>query len=611
MTDNVTPLYFPSGEQSLFGWLHEPTGEVRSDIGVVICKPFGYEAICAHRSLRAFADACAAMGVTALRFDYSGTGDSSGADGAGDQIAAWSADVGAAVAALRRIVGVTRVCLLGVRLGALLASRVAAEHKVDALIAVAPVVNGRRYVRELRAFQASAALDSTASPSLLSTVTAPQPVLGGGALEVTGFSLSAASVESLQRIDFKDVTHLPARSALILDRSDLPTAKQWADALLGLGADVRYRALPGYLEMVSTPHAAEVPREMVAATVEWLDRFQFGLSKELSEHSGTWVAPTLPPPQLALPEPVMQLKAEDGTALIERALFIDTQRLLFAIVTEPAVPMHDAAGTRYGAVMLNGGATSHIGPNRMYVDLARRWAARGYAVLRLDLAGIGDSATRPGQAGNEVYPLGAITDVTTAVEYLRREYGVTNMTLAGLCAGAYHALRSATAGLPVSTVLMVNPLTFYWTPGSTLNDVQISEVVRNPGVYAERILVRSAWLRVLRGKVNLRRVAVVFLRRAWLAFDSSVRDLARLLHIRLPNDLGRDLQSIASRGVRMVFLFARGDAGAALLKVQGGSAVKSLGDHCRVYTIDGADHIFTQSAPRAELLQLLSSELPK
>ena len=69
-------LYFNSGEHRLFGWLHRSLSDSNADIGVVLCQPFGYEAICAHRGMRAFAEAIAAAGMPALRFDYLGTGDS-------------------------------------------------------------------------------------------------------------------------------------------------------------------------------------------------------------------------------------------------------------------------------------------------------------------------------------------------------------------------------------------------------------------------------------------------------------------------------------------------------------------------------------------------------
>ena len=606
MNITSTPLYFRSGSETLFGWLHQPRAESRSDAGLVICKPFGYEAVCAHWSLRAFADACATRGVTVLRFDYAGTGDSSGADSTADQIAEWCGDIDAAIETLRRSCGVQRVGLLGVRMGALLASLVAVENDhVDALIAVAPVVSGRRYLRELRAFEAANTSVETGLSTGIRDVAGDMPAASkDGTLEVAGFSLSAASVERLARTNLPGVAgRRVVRHALILDRSDLPCAKPWADALLGLGTQVRYQALPGFSEMVSTPHAAEIPQLMVAATVEWLDRYRIDGG-----------ALQLAPAMAELPEASMQLRGDNGVELTERALFVDPERKLFAIVTQARGETGSGSPPPpggYGAVMLNGGATSHIGPNRMYVELSRRWASRGYIVLRLDLAGLGDSGTRPGRIGNEVYPPDALDDVATAINHLRGSYGVENVTLAGLCAGAYHALHSARGGLAVNTVLLINPLTFYWKQGATLNDLQISEVVRNPGVYAAHVLTTRYWLKLLRGRVNLWRVAMVFLRRAWMACDSSCRELGRWLHIRLPNDLGWDLHSIAERGVRIVFFFARGDTGENLLKVQGGSAVNAIGDRCRIHIIDGADHVFTQRAARQRLLQLLSSELPK
>ena len=44
----------------------------------MICNPFGFEEVCAHRSLRHLAGAAAAAGIAALRFDYAGCGNSSG-----------------------------------------------------------------------------------------------------------------------------------------------------------------------------------------------------------------------------------------------------------------------------------------------------------------------------------------------------------------------------------------------------------------------------------------------------------------------------------------------------------------------------------------------------
>jgi len=598
------PIYFKSGRESLFGWLHLPPEHLRLDRGIVICKPFGYEAICAHGSIRAFADACASAGATVLRFDYTGTGDSSGGDSEADELSQWCTDIRAAMAALRQTCHISRIGLLGMRLGASLAALVAADDpSVEDIIAVAPVVSGRRYLRELRAFQATSSSETASSSENTSAAAQiDHAIESPGGMEVTGFRLSKASVEHLAKIDLLGMDKRAIRNALILDRGDLPSAKPWADALIRRGTDAHYYALPGLVEMIATPHAAQVPLEMIDAVAKYLARNQ--QSYELLTQNA--------PPAADERTASMHLITAEGSRLVERALFVDDGGTLFAIATQlqhPDAPNRNLQGR--GVVMLNGGATSHIGPNRMYVELARRWAAHGYFVLRLDLAGIGDSATRPGHSDNEVYPPGALDDVSAAINFLRREYGVQQITLAGLCAGAYHALRSAISGLHVNTVLLVNPLTFYWKQGSKLSDLQIANVVGNAGVYAERVLSGKSWRKLLRGRVNLWRVLMVLLRRGLLTAGSSARDLGRRLNIRLPRDLGWELQSLASRGVRIVFLFARGDVGEDLLRMQGGSAVKAIGDRCRVHVIDGADHIFSQGPARRKLLQLLTSELTR
>jgi len=70
---SAQPLYFKSGENHLFGWLHRPSRPFEPKLGVVICGPFGYESICAHRGVREFAEGIVEAGIPTLRFDYLGT----------------------------------------------------------------------------------------------------------------------------------------------------------------------------------------------------------------------------------------------------------------------------------------------------------------------------------------------------------------------------------------------------------------------------------------------------------------------------------------------------------------------------------------------------------
>lgn len=596
MTGDARPVYFDSGRETLFGWLHPGQSGAECGLGVVLCNPFGYEAICAHRSLRVFAETFAAAGIATLRFDYSGSGDSSGTVQDQNLLSRWCDDIQNAVEFLERSTGVRQICLVGVRLGALLAELVAKRTHVDWLIAVAPVTNGRRYLRELRAFQATT--QSEHPPE--ATAGGPSLPAGDRSLEVTGFHLPAATVEHLERIDLSKLDGRSADAVLILDRDDLPAGQSWASRLQAQGVDTRYEALPGFNEMVSTPHAAMVPSAMLSAMSQWLQ------ARSHTQESS--LAATSP---AGLPAGArMRLRSDDGTELIERAMFIDGERTLFAIATEPAERAVGTETSGHGIVMLNAGATHHVGSNRMYVDLARYWAARGYVVLRVDLAGLGDSNTRGGTTANEVYPPGALYDVGVAIDFLRRRRAVRNVTMVGLCAGAYHALRAAISGLPVNTVFLINPLTYYWKPGTTLSDLQISEVVVNPGLYAQHARSWRYWLRLFTGKVDLWRVAQVLARRAVLVTASGARNVCRRLGIRIADDLGWDLQSVTERGIRIVFFFAPADGGLELLRLQAGATPERLGPRCRIHLIPGADHIFTQRSARLQLLQLMRDELP-
>src|SRR5206468_1987528 len=146
--------------------------------------------------------------------------------------------------------------------------------------------------------------------------------------------------------------------------------------------------------------------------------------------------------------------------VIERPVFVDDARLIYGVLSAPAAapPSHRAI------LLLNAGAIHHIGPNRLYVTVARRWAAAGDRVLRLDITGIGENPPRPGEPDNVVYSPRALEDIHDAIVWLRRQPGVSDLRVVGLCSGAYHAIKSAAAGDPVSGIVSINPLTFHWTP---------------------------------------------------------------------------------------------------------------------------------------------------
>src|SRR5262245_46366645 len=145
----MQPLYFGPPDRPLFGAFHLPHAACPRGVGVVLCNPFGHEELHAHRSERHLAERLAAAGFAALRFDYEGTGDSSGDDRGEGRVAAWRESIGAAVKELRSRAEVAAVVLVGLRAGALLALFAAAEVGADRLVLWSPASSGRAHAREL------------------------------------------------------------------------------------------------------------------------------------------------------------------------------------------------------------------------------------------------------------------------------------------------------------------------------------------------------------------------------------------------------------------------------------------------------------------------------
>jgi alpha-beta hydrolase superfamily lysophospholipase len=588
MTDAI---YFGSGEHRLFGWFHRPTAADRKTFAIVVCKPFGYEAICAHRSIRAFSEAAAGLGIPTLRFDYSGTGDSSEIDPGADQLAIWIRDIVAAAREVQRLSGVQRVYLMGFRLGALLALLAAEQTEALAgLILIAPILNGRRLVREWRTMRLAATIGT-------------EPGQDAGVMEVSGFLLSAATIGALAGIDLKSFRIAASCDVLVIDGATMPIARNWSEDLNHSGIASTYRALPGMVEMLMTaPQFAAVPMEMLAATREWLTQRRPQENAALTDAAYGDSIPTNAGPSittLALPG------ANQSELITECPLFLDPASLLFGIVTEPFA----GASCKGIVILTNAGADYHIGASGINVLLARRWARSGYVVLRLDLAGLGDSNTRSGRPDNEVFPPAAVDDIRAALQWMQRRYGNHGVSLVGLCSGAFHVMQAAFAALPVERTIMVNPETYFWSEEKSIYDRQTVELVRQRDSQRSGLLSPESWKRLIRGDLDIRYILGTYFGRLTLALESGLRNSARRLRIPLPNDLGSQLEACGARGIRLIFVFARGESGLDLLRLQGGVSIGRLGDRCRIHIVENADHVFSKLASRTTLIEILSGEL--
>jgi alpha/beta superfamily hydrolase len=586
----VAPLYFGAAGRKLFGWYHaapEPS-TARPFTGAVICNPFGYEEICAHRTLRELAESLAASGIPCLRFDYDGTGNSSGSDHDPDRVAAWCHSIGDAVDTLKSLTGCDSICLVGLRLGATLAA-IACGGRTDilALVALAPVVRGRGYLREMRIKSATEGQDSVPA--------------GDGSLFCSGFLLTPQTVADLERIDLELDAAQGTVPALVVVRSDIPQPGSWTEAMLRSGRPVVRQDFAGYPELMTSPHAAIVPTQTIRQAIEWL--------LEIATCGRTRDAPAAVAATSSIPDCATSRIDADTTPVVESARYLDPANGLFAIVTQPDIAQGGGRPCRDAVVLLNAGATHHVGPNRMHVDLARSWARRGAVVLRVDLRGLGDSARRPEVEGVDTYPSSALEDVAAAVAWLHAHHPGSHITVLGICSGAYHALKAAAAGLAVHQAIVINPLTFSWVPGTPLDidTVQPHEVASNARAYTASLLKWRSWAKLARGSVDIARVARVMGQRLRMEASSLGRQALAFLGFKTHVGLESELKAVQAAGVQLHFIFASGDPGQDLLRIQGGREARRLQQAGRVVVIEGADHVFRGIAGRSRLAEALGA----
>lgn len=149
-SDVMKPFYFGPSEKQLFGAYHAPADDApERAVAVVLAYPGLPEYNMAHWAFRRLAGQLARDGFATLRFDYHGTGDSSGEIEDGS-LAQWVEDIRSAAGELRDLSGARGLSLVGMRLGASLAARAVAEGlTVRDLVLWDPVGSGTRYLDEL------------------------------------------------------------------------------------------------------------------------------------------------------------------------------------------------------------------------------------------------------------------------------------------------------------------------------------------------------------------------------------------------------------------------------------------------------------------------------
>lgn len=538
-------LWFGPADRRLFGCLTRPTAtSVRG--GVLLAPPLGLEGHPARRALRSLALALAARGFVSLRFDYDGTGDSSGGFDDPDRDRAWVSSV-AEAAKLLRALGLTSISAVGMRLGALLAGVAASEHDLglSSLVLWDPCESGRSYLRELRAFEALRREDGEVDAS--------------GAIEASEFVMSPQAASQLRRLSLPGLPPGPlAARTLVVARDDRVISEK-----------LRVRLEEGAVDWETTSEQGaliDVDALVSVMPVRTMDRI------------AQWLSEGTPSSQVAIgAEEMASLVSHelDLGSVRERTVQLGPRRL-FGIVSEP---VGDVRGPLI--VMLNVSKGDHTGPARLWVVLSRRWASFGLRCVRFDLSGLGESPWCVGESAAVMFDRRWNEDVPDVIRELE-PLDPTNVVLIGLCSGAFLAIEGALS-LRARGACVINP------------------PVGLDFLHATSRMGRSrrAPVRALAVRLN-----EVLLRLRWVA--AAVWEVCRLV---LPASCTLDLASkVADNGTDLLWLATSEDTSpyAHVPFLRGVDRRRWLGPKSyKIEFVPGLDHSMHRALGRARVVAVL------
>jgi hypothetical protein len=127
--------------------------------------------------------------------------------------------------------------------------------------------------------------------------------------------------------------------------------------------------------------------------------------------------------------------------------------------------------------------------------------------------------------------------------------------------------------------------------------------------YRSRLFSLQPWRKLFAGEVDVRLVARLLARRLMQRLAAAGRELARLVHLPLRNDLAGELVRATADGTVLHFVFSDNEPGEDLLHGQAGRAVGRLQRQRRLHLhrLDDTDHTFTGEAARERAAALMDT----
>ncbi|WP_045076436.1 hypothetical protein [Psychromicrobium lacuslunae] len=397
MTELGNATWIPSGERFLYSWVHQPSnGMVKG--AVLIAPPLAREQVISYRTLRVLAIRLAEQGWLAIRFGWTGTGESAEMPAAADITEVWQQDLAAVADFAAGLVGTDNLHAIGLRAGAALLAASKIDFKSRLLW---EPIGGKTFLRQ-HSMLRHVSLEEAPIPASLGTEL-------GGTIYLPEQALALSAVPNPRKLA---ASELPAGSQLVIE-ADQDVAKS-IYAVASVFATVPPTSIQNLIDLLpETTASMALPNWVALQTV-----------------------------QLSVPGFAGQI--------IEEILEIGPQKLP-AVLSRPADDAETAAGS---AILVAASAEPKDGVTSLWVLAARRLAAQGLATIRAERRGSGDLGNPEALRDPNPYTHQAVEDIENVAHYLaaRFEGPVTGI---GLCAGAW-LVGMASQKSPLDKVVMLN-----------------------------------------------------------------------------------------------------------------------------------------------------------
>jgi len=256
----VNVFFFGDSKHPLYGVLQPPAIPSSEPKAVLLCYPFGQEYMRAHRAYRQLSLLLSKKGYYVMRFDYRGTGDSSG-DLEDATFENWLDDIAAAETELRAVSGAEKVSIIGLRLGALMAVMAAKRiNNVERLTLWDHITSGLSYDEELLAEIAQR------GESLTSFVDEQNN------LHFNGFCLHALFREQIRQVNLLGEVPKAKKTLQIVSSENAvqqALKQSWQDKVEGY--QYMHTPAPGDWNYVDNFGGILLPQPVIQGIVNWFD----------------------------------------------------------------------------------------------------------------------------------------------------------------------------------------------------------------------------------------------------------------------------------------------------------------------------------------------------